>query len=182
MPSAGAIRAVCYCKDCQAYARFLGAPGITDSFGGTEVVASLPRLVHLTGGLEALTCLSLSPRGLLRWYASCCNTPIGNTPRNPRLPYVGLVHTCLEARSPPLETSFGASRMAVNTRSARGKVQSTHLRGAVGVLTLLGSLAGARLTGAYKDNPFFTNGSSTPIRSPRVLSLAERERAYRLDA
>jgi hypothetical protein len=44
VPSAAATRAVCYCKDCQAYARFLSAPCVVDSSGGTEIVASLPKL------------------------------------------------------------------------------------------------------------------------------------------
>jgi len=101
-PSAGATRAVCYCKDCQAYAHFLGTRGITDRSGGTEVVASLPKSVHFTAGLEKLACVSLSERGLLRWYASCCSTPIGNTPRSPGVPYVGIIHCCLESRSPTI--------------------------------------------------------------------------------
>ena len=33
-PRAG-CRVVCYCDDCQAFARFLACPGITDERGGT---------------------------------------------------------------------------------------------------------------------------------------------------
>lgn len=179
LPSATATRAVCYCKDCQAYARFLRTPGVLDTCGGTEVVASLPKHVHFTGGHEALACLSLSPRGILRWYADCCNTPIGNTPRNPKISYVGLVRSCLEVHSPSLESSFGPLRMAVNTKSASGKVRSTPAGSVMGVLTLMTALLGGRLSGAYRENPFFRTGSATPIRQPYVLSQAERERAYR---
>ena len=178
IPAAGAMRAVCYCKDCQAYARFLGLPGVVDEDGGTEVVASLPGQVHLVAGLEALACLSLSERGLLRWYASCCNTPVGNTPRDPRMPYVGVVHSCLEEGSPTLESSFGRMRIAVNTRSARNEVRSTPIATTFGVLNLMASLLGARLRGAYRSNPFFDPATRAPIRPVRVLSTAEREQAY----
>jgi len=181
LPSSTATRAVCYCKDCQAYARFLGTPGVLDECGGTEVVASLPKHVHFINGQEALACLSLSPRGILRWYAECCNTPIGNTPRSPKISYVGLVHSCLEAHSPSLESSFGPLRMEVNTKSAIGKVGSTPLGSVIGVLTLTKALLGARLSGSYRENPFFLTGSATPIRQPYVLSKAEREQAYRVD-
>ena len=84
-------RAVCYCKDCQAFARFLGSPDqILDRQGGTEIVAILPAAVQFTTGVEKLACMSLSDKGLLRWYASCCRTPIGNTPRDRSTPYVGI--------------------------------------------------------------------------------------------
>jgi hypothetical protein len=179
VPSSTAVRAVCYCNDCQAYARFLGAPGVTDEDGGTEVVACLPNDVHLTAGLDALACMSLRERGLLRWYASCCNTPVGNTPRNPHVPYVGLIHSCLEATSPSVEHSFGRRRVAVNTSSARHPVRSTPVASTAAVVRLATSALVARLSGAYRSNPFFESGTRTPIRPVRVLSDAERKQAYR---
>src|SRR5215510_11671750 len=60
-------RGVCYCKDCQAYAHFLGAADIVlDDMGGTDVVATLPKHLRITGGMDALACLSLTDRGILR--------------------------------------------------------------------------------------------------------------------
>lgn len=182
LPSAAALRAVCYCKDCQAYARFLGTPGVVDRHGGTEVVASVPRQVRFTAGQAALACLSLSPRGTLRWYAECCRTPIGNTPRNPKIAYVSVVHSCLESETRSLESSFGPLQVAVNTRSAMGEVRATPVASVVAMLTLAKTLLGARLSGAYRDNPFFLPGSGTPVREPYVLSRAEREQAYRTAA
>ena len=176
------MRAVCYCSDCQAYARFLGTPGVVDQDGGTEVVASLPKHVHFTAGLEVLACMSLNERGLLRWYATCCSTPVGNTPRNPAVPYVGLIHSCLEGSSPSIESSFGRLHIAVNTKSARNKVRSTPIATTVAMFTLMMALLGARLRGTYKNNPFFAPGSRAPIRPVRVLSSAERWQAYHRDA
>ena len=79
------VRATCYCKDCQAYGHFLGTE-VLDAAGGTEVAAALPAAIRFDGGLEHLACMSLSPKGIYRWYASCCDTPIGNTPRDPAYP------------------------------------------------------------------------------------------------
>jgi hypothetical protein len=82
-------RAICYCRDCQAFARNLGSPELTlDARGGTDIVATSPRYVRFTRGREQHRCMSLSPKGLFRWYAGCCRTPIGNTPRDPRLLHV----------------------------------------------------------------------------------------------
>jgi len=180
-PSTAAVRAVCYCKDCQAYARFLRTPGVVDEDGGTEVVASLPKHLHFTAGVEALACMSLRERGLLRWYANCCNTPVANTPRNPNMPYAGVIHSCLEASSPTIESSFGARRIAVNTKSARNKVRSTPIASTAAVLALLMSMLVSRMTGSYKVNPFFISDSLIPIRPPQILSNAERERVYCAD-
>jgi hypothetical protein len=91
--TARTTRATCYCRDCQAYAHALGNPeSVLDHIGGTDIVATLQQHVTLTRGAESLACLSLSERGILRWYAGCCNTPIANTARSPKMSYVGLVH------------------------------------------------------------------------------------------
>jgi hypothetical protein len=173
-----ANRAVCYCKDCQAFAHFLerADDGVLNELGGTEIVATLPRHVHFTQGLEALVCMSLSEKGLLRWYTSCCNTPIGNTPRDFKIPYVGLIHSCLAKRAPSLQDSFGPVRMVLQTKSAKGQVKSTPMSNFVTLLKIMKSVIATRISGGYKRNPFFVEGSGTPIKHPRVLTKAERTR------
>jgi len=68
--------------------------------------------------------MSLSEKGLLRWYTACCRTAIGNTPRNPKLSYVGLVHSCLAGSPIELDAAFGPAKAAINTASANGTVNS----------------------------------------------------------
>jgi hypothetical protein len=175
-----AKRGVCYCKDCQAFAHFLERPGdVLNELGGTEIVATLPKHVHFTRGVETLVCMSLSDRGLLRWYAGCCNTPIGNTPRDFKASYVGLIHSCLAKRAPSLEDSFGPVRMVLQTGSAKGRVKSTPMSNFVTVLTIIRSVIATRISGNYKRNPFFVEYSGTPIKQPRVLTKAERTRVTR---
>lgn len=166
-----AARALCYCKDCQAYARFLKVQDtILDDAGGTEVAAVPPAAVRFTAGLEHLGCLSLSPRGIYRWYATCCDTPIGNTPRDPKMPYVGLVRQCLDAPA----DSLGAAPVRVNTESASRPMPSTPLRTALAIAKIGAMIVGNRLGGGYRDNPFFQEGGDAPLRVPRVLSREER--------
>jgi hypothetical protein len=60
-------RAVCYCRDCQAFAHFLGRPEeILDSKGGSDVVQTTPARVTLTDGIEMLACMRLTEKGLRR--------------------------------------------------------------------------------------------------------------------
>jgi len=178
-----ANRAVCYCKDCQAFANFLERPGdaVLNEQGGTEIVATLPKHVHFTQGLDALVCMSLSDHGLLRWYASCCNTPIGNTPRDFKISYVGLIHSCLAKRAPSLQESFGPVRMVLQTKSAKGQVKSTPIGSLVSLLKIMKAVIATRISGTYKHNPFFIGDSGAPIKQPRELTKAERARVTSRD-
>jgi hypothetical protein len=169
-----AARAVCYCKDCQAFARFLGAEErVLDGAGGTGIAAAQPAGVRFTSGLEHLACMSLSPKGIYRWYASCCRTPVGNTPRNAKLPYVGLVRACLDAPDEILDRELGAARFTANTESARGPVTSTPLGTARALVKIGGMLLRARFGGSWRDNPFF-DAAGAPVRAPQVLTREER--------
>lgn len=176
-----AHRGVCYCRDCQGYARFLGTGDILDDQGGTDVAATLQKHVSFDHGIENLACISLTPNGLLRWYAPCCDTPIGNTTRDFRMSYVGLVHSCLHDSSASMDSVFGPVRMRVNTRSAKGHVQATPFGTLAAVLGLSTSLIRARLDGSYRRTPFFDPVHGTPVAAPKVLSTGERERAMQAE-
>lgn len=176
---ANAVHGICYCIDCRSFAHFLDrARDVLDDAGGTVVVATDPRHVAFTQGADALACMSLSPKGLLRWYAGCCNTPIGNTLRNRRIAYVGLVHSCL-GDSASLQRSFGPLRARANTKSARHRVESAPLRTIGGMLRAAGWIARARVTGSYRETPFFGPASGEPVADPLVIGRSERERLRR---
>lgn len=170
-----ACRGVCYCKDCQAYAHFLGkADEILDEMGGSDVVATLPQHVSFTQGVEKLTCMSLSDKGMLRWYASCCNTPIGNTSRDFKVSHVGLLHNCLQNPSTNLDSAFGPVRMKVGMKSAKGTPKGMAVSTTVAILGFMAMLIRTRLNGGYKITPFFDPETGTPHVSPKVLTQAER--------
>lgn len=173
------VRAACYCGDCQTYAHLLGEPQrVLDLQGGTEVVATHARNLMFTSDTQALACLSLSPRGLLRWYARCCGTPIANTPRNWKLPYVGLVHTCL--RQPePLERSFPEVQLRANRKKAKGDVpRDTRLGGMARFGGLALHLIASRLGGGYRQTPFFERNGA-PVADVVVATRDEVEAARR---
>src|SRR5271165_2181914 len=91
--SARVNRCICYCRDCQAFAHFLGRADETlDAQGGTDIVQTLPATIAFTQGVDALACMRLTENGLLRWYSACCSTPIGNTLANYKISFIGLVH------------------------------------------------------------------------------------------
>lgn len=167
-------RGVCYCLDCQAFARFLQRQqDILDEAGGTDVVQIEPKHVSFHQGHQYLACMRLSPKGLLRWYASCCNTPIGNTLPNAKASFVGLIHSCLESDGLSLDKSFGPVSVRVNTRHARGdsKPRTTGFKRAA--LRILIMLVRGRLDGSYRKSPFF-GPDGGPVARPTVISKAQR--------
>lgn len=172
---------VCYCRDCQAFARVLGQEGETlDAQGGSEVVQTLPKNVTFTQGTDALACLRLTAKGMVRWYAGCCKTPIGNTLENYKISFVGLLHNCLEVPEHPLQNSFGAVRTYANPQGAIGvrKPQATGM--GTTLWWFATAVLRARINGDYKHTPFFKDGR--PIAVPRVISSEERAGAMRSQA
>lgn len=161
-------RARCYCSDCQAFGRFFGPRGsVLDAQGGTEVVQVPLDRVRFIHGLDQLEVLRLSEDGLLRWYAGCCNTPIGNTMPNPKWSFIGLIHTCLSSGS--VERDFGTNVAVVNTRAAQGGHRPKQ-RGLAGAIVRLARIVlPARLAGRYKRSQLFTL-SGAPRAVPQVLA------------
>src|SRR5262245_34003449 len=78
-------RMVCYCDDCQAFLHHIGRAELLDARGGTDVVQLAPSTMVLDRGTDRVAGLQLREKGMNRWYASCCQTPLGNT-LGPRLP------------------------------------------------------------------------------------------------
>lgn len=167
-------RCVCYCADCQAFACFLKRDSkILDRSGGTEIIQVSPARISFTQGADHLASIRLTEKGLLRWYTSCCNTPIGNTHPNFKVSIVGLIHNCLNQEEGALDEAFGPVRVHVYTRYAKGE-HKPRSRGVVtGISRLLSMLVRARLDGSYKHTPFFVPESGTPVVTPRVLSKQE---------
>ena len=119
-PSRG-TRAVCYCADCQAFAGFVGSP-VTDTAGGTDIVAVAAGDFKIVKGLHQLRCVSLREGGTLRFYATCCATPIGNVPAKAPFGHLGLIHSCLSESTEEMASVFGPVRMRVSTASANSPV------------------------------------------------------------
>ena len=172
-PERAYARATCYCKDCRAFARYLAVPGVLDASGGTDVIPFAPAAVRFTAGTEHVACMSLSPKGLLRWYATCCRTPLANTPRDPRLPYAGVVTACVAATPQALEAAFGPrDHIVVNAASATAPVRPTPLAFMWGGVRIFAGILGARLRRERTWAFFDANGR--PLREPHVISREER--------
>lgn len=174
-PGAGR-RVTCYCDDCQAFQHALGqADTVLDAHGGTDIYQVTPAKLELTRGLEQLACLRLTPRGTLRWYAACCNTPIGNTLATPALPFVGLVTACLQSDA-GLDATIGPPGRGVFGRYARGDRAEIAAHDAAPLALyadFLLRVLGRRLRGDHQRSPFFDPATGRPRAEPWVLDATE---------
>lgn len=178
-----ALRGVCYCKDCQAYSHHIGSASLThDALGGAVFVATLARHVTFTEGAKHLACLSLTGNGLLRWYARCCRTPMANTVRNWKVPYVGLIGACLKADPAAYERSFPRLQMRVNTGGAKQAPPSLRFGTLAALMGFMPRVMWSGVDGTYKQTPFFIAPAGVPRVPVSVLSDADRTRAYRAAA
>ncbi len=171
-PKAG-CHLICYCKDCRAFARRLGQADALEPGGGSPLVQVLPARIEVTKGASHIACLRMSEKGLHRWYAACCKTPLANTTGSPRLPLAGMWRPNFQVLEPfgPVVT-HGFTKMAMPGGPPKDK----------GLLRMLGGLlkrtVSAYLTGKVRQNPFF-NQDGTPIVAPTILTAAERTASYK---
>lgn len=171
---ASATRLICYCVDCQTASRYLGY-ALPDHCG-TGLVHSTPDRVTILSGKENLAIFRLSPNGLVRWYATCCNTPMVNMVRKPGMPFVGFV--LHDTELPVADRLMGSNRNHAFTKYApKGRgVPAKDVNFAGIGMGVVKRMLGAYLTGRSKANPFIGADGDWPV-TPKVLTIEERAAA-----
>jgi hypothetical protein len=174
-PNSG-FRFVCYCRDCQAFARFLKRPDVLDTAGGTDIFHMPAGRVKLTAGKDSVRCLHFSSK-VFRWYTECCQTPIANTAGS-RFPVVGLIHSFIsddadghtrnEVLGAPLCRIFESSAIGLLPSNAPPPLSLRLI--ALRVPTILGWW----LRGLGRPHPFFDDHTRAPLAMPRVFTPSER--------
>ena len=164
-PSSG-NRVICCCCDCQAFAVYLGrAEDVLDESGGTELFQMSQSQVTIQHGQDKLQSMRLSDKGLLRWYTSCCNTPVGNT-INAKMPFVGVVHSFIDV--PNRDEVLGPVKAVVQTQYAKGvpHYPKHSPKFPLGVtLGIVGQLLLWKLQGKQKPSVFFSD-DGRPVSKP----------------
>jgi Family of unknown function (DUF6151) len=165
----------CYCDDCQAFAHFLGrADDVLDAHGGTEITQMSQANVRFTEGVDMVAAMRLSAKGMIRWYASCCRTPIGNTMATTALPFVGVVRAFIDAPPAALGPIRGRG-FAKSAKGGRAAVPNDGLAEPLMVARVLAKVLRWRLRGDHKRSALLDGATGKPVVEPRVLDESERE-------
>ncbi len=172
-------RGVCLCDDCQAYAHFLKkAAEVLDANGGTDIFPVAPAKLKITQGIENLKCMRLTDRGMYRWHAGCCNTPIANTMASAKVPFCGVVHSIMDHAGDGVtrDEALGPIGARFHGKYGIGKLpEVTHLSVPIGIiLQTIKFLVVGLLKGESRPSPFF-DAAGKPRIAPYVLTTKERE-------
>jgi hypothetical protein len=175
-PSAQSVnRVICYCADCQAFLHHLRRPDLLDVHGGTDIIQVAPGSLSFVRGTDRITGLRLTPKGLHRWYASCCKTPLGNTV-SAAIPFVGIVAQAFECNAQRPDDLFGKPIGGVFAKYAIGSPPEASPRISPRLLAhAMCMVIGWRLRGKGWPHPYFDRVTRAPIYPVTVLSASERE-------
>lgn len=167
-PSLG-TRIVCCCIDCQAFAQFLKRESsILDEYGGTDIFQMPISMIKVNEGLEQIACMKLSSKGLYRWYAKCCNTPIGNT-MGADSSFIGVIHSFMEHES-TRDNDLGESMGYVEVKDSKKSVPAEQTGSVFKiVLRSIFKLTLWKVRGLNKPSVFFDDDGN-PIVKPRVVA------------
>jgi len=141
------------------------APGPVDLFLTTQDTLTI------TEGAQHLGLFRLSPRGTMRWYATCCKTPLFNTATTPKFPFLG-IRVATMAAPERVGPVVGETHMP----KPGGK---TGHKGMTRIMwNLLPRIMAVRLSGRWRQTPLFNTGSGEPVAEALVPGKEERAALY----
>ncbi|KIT18044.1 DUF6151 family protein [Jannaschia aquimarina] len=153
---------VCHCDDCRAAYTHLGMAD-PEKVG---IVQTSQDQVHIDEGGENLRVFRHTAKGALRWYATCCDTPLFYTPLKARLVHVGV-------NADRVDGDLGPVR-------AEGFVPTGSGHRHKGALRMVGRMAtrmaAKNLNGQWRETPFFDD-EGAPAVPPQVLTREQRAAA-----
>ena len=158
--------AQCYCSSCRAGEVYAGAPDPAPAPIG--IFQTSPHLMTLSSGTKNLAVFSFGPRNLLRWHATCCGCAMFNTPRNPKISFVGIRTNRLSDLGP-----IGPVTGSAFKRLPNGKTKHTGLRSLLvaAVVRILRN----RVSGRWRQTPLFDAKTAQPMSDVTVVSWAKRK-------
>ena len=170
-------RVKCYCRDCQAFAHYLDyADRALDPHGGTDITQMSQARFRITEGVENVSAIRLSNKGIARWRTTCCNSPIGNTLPSAALPFIGIVSTFFDDDVTPV---IGPVSGHVNIDDAIDPPpELSPLRG-LSLFAVYAKLIWWRVKGDHKKTSLFDPETGAPISEFKILTDNERDQLYR---
>ncbi|PCH61699.1 MAG: hypothetical protein COC19_04490 [SAR86 cluster bacterium] len=163
-------RVVCYCASCRNFAKHVNPDGhVLNEFGGTEIFQIAPSSMEIQQGLDSIACLRLSEKGLYRWYASCCNTPIGNTV-SLRFPLVGVISSFI-TRDQGVDSKIGPVVGISYEQYATGDLPQSMRIGKSKIaqlFTMIRKMLIWKVQGKHSPSPFYDK-QGNPIVEPSII-------------
>ncbi|MEH6521009.1 DUF6151 family protein [Sulfitobacter sp.] len=156
----------CYCSACRAAVLYTTGKDVEDR--GVELYQTTPDKISFQQGQNNLEVFSFTPERLLRFRASCCGVQMFTTLAKPKIAMAAIMTDLLHDK-----TAIGpiASQSFIPQADGTSKHSS--------ILRLFGGTIWralvARVTGRWKQTPFFDIETGKPIKAVYVPTSEERK-------
>jgi len=136
----------CHCSYCRAAEVHLGQPDPAPD--GVTLYQTTANIVQFETGREAVSAFRFNPKGMIRWHATCCGSPLFNTMAHPGTGFASLVVARVDTPD-----ALGPVRTVLGKRNAAGKES---YRGVMPlVLAMMIRTVRMKLSGDWRKTPFF---------------------------
>ena len=162
-------RLVCYCNDCQNYARKLCRHDLLGPYGGTEAVVVYPSDYEIIEGKDLLVCNLLSPSGASRFSTTCCNTPVANTKQ--KFPWVSILTKSFENANEGSTEELGniKSRAFGMYKTDKAPFKISNKVSVKDILIVLPFILKGMILKKYSKSPIYKEDQVTPFCSIKNL-------------
>lgn len=166
-------RLVCYCNDCRDFVRVLGRPELLDEYGGNSVYHTRVGKLEIIAGAEKLATLNMTNKPLLRWYSTCCQTPLFNTSDKAKPPFLSVNIGVVDRDE--ANKLLGPAQGRFSAKLAKQDLPAGQDRSVIWLAArVIPRLLRDTLSGAWKKFPLFDAETRKPIAASRKVTLEER--------
>ena len=159
------------------FLHYLDRADLLDGHGGTDVVQLPPNAVVFDQGAERIVGVRLTSKGMHRWYASCCKTPLGNT-LTPLVAFIGMPLEVFRGASDAQRRDevFGKPRgFAGGKFSVGGPREGLTKFPALLFAKVILRMIGWKLRGRAWPHPYFDTATGGPSHPVTILTRGERD-------
>jgi hypothetical protein len=159
---------VCYCNSCRQFSEQIDDGKALDEWGGTDIYQMPIGYLSFETGEDKIKCLHITEGGPYRWYASCCNTLIGNT-GTPKLPFIGLIHAFMDDAA-DREGLLGPIRVRSFTDDCPSPFPEKEKTGSIVTFIprFLCQMLWWKLSGKAKPNPLFDEHNQSIVEADSI--------------
>ena len=169
-------RLTCYCSDCRDFVRVIGRADLLDANGGNAVYQTRVAKLEIIEGAELLATLHMTDKPTMRWYSTCCNTPLFNTLPKAKPAFLSVNTSAFDTAK--VDAALGPSKGDFLAHEAEPPLENarpvSQFKLALGFIPRLFK---DTFFGGWKKSPLFDPETREPLAKPRRVSAEERAAA-----
>lgn len=167
-------RLTCYCSDCRDFVKVIGRPELLDANGGNAVYQTRVAKLEIIEGAELLATLHMTDKPTMRWYSTCCNTPLFSTLPKAKPAFLSVNTSGFERAK--VDAALGPSNGDFLSHEAEPPLTNPRPVPPLKLaLKFIPHLFKDTFFGDWKKSPLFDPETREPLAKPRRVTAQERE-------